>query len=187
MLKNYSAIDLRGIPNKYYEKVIEVVDFGREIPDRKDLGIEFDLNDLNNVKKFKNFLIFTRGGSVKKNRKIIENKNVQILSNPYPVNETVARLASKNNIAFEICVRNIIKVKGFQRSTILKNLKNTVSFAKKFKTKIVITSGARDEFEIKKPRTLIAFGKILGMEYWESKASIYDIPKKILEMYSIEI
>ena len=155
-------------------------------------AIEICLDDLSEIKRIlrelgKTKLIFVRGGDLKLNRGIVQEKRVSVLSNPYPIDDVTARKASENKIAFEINVEEIIRTRGYARSRLIENLKNTIRVSKKNHVPIVITSGSANEFTLKSPRTLVAFGKILGMEYYEAKSAIYNIPKMILQKGENEI
>lgn len=189
MLKRYLAIDLRGYPNEMYE---EVYTPERITSPEEGEAIEICLDDLSEIKRIlrelgKTKLIFVRGGDLKLNRGIVQEKRVSVLSNPYPIDDVTARKASENKIAFEINVEEIIRRRGYARSRLIENLKNTIRVSKKNHAPIVITSGSANEFTLKSPRTLVAFGKILGMEYYEAKSAIYNIPKMILQKGENEI
>ena len=189
MLKRYLAIDLRGYPNEMYE---EVYTPERITSPEEGEAIEICLDDLSEIKRVlrelgKTKLIFVRGGDLKLNRGIVQEKRVSVLSNPYPIDDVTARKASENKIAFEINVEEIIRRRGYARSRLIENLKNTIRVSKKNHAPIVITSGSANEFTLKSPRTLVAFGKILGMEYYEAKSAIYNIPKMILQKGENEI
>ena len=189
MLKRYLAIDLRGYPNEMYE---EVYTPERITSPEEGEAIEICLDDLSEIKRIlrelgKTKLIFVRGGDLKLNRGIVQEKRVSVLSDPYPIDDVTARKASENKIAFEINVEEIIRRRGYARSRLIENLKNTIRVSKKNHAPLVITSGSANEFTLKSPRTLVAFGKILGMEYYEAKSAIYNIPKMILQKGENEI
>lgn len=189
MLKKYLAIDLRGYPNGMYEKVY----MPKEIKSpEKEEAVELCLEDMAEIKKVlrkldKTQLIFVRGGDITLNRGIVQEKKVDILSKPYPIDDITARKASENKIAFEINVEDIVQTGRYKRSRLIENLRNTVRISKMCHTPLVITSGATDEFTLKSPRTLVAFGRILGLEYYEAKSAIYNIPKMILQKGEHEI
>lgn len=135
----------------------------------------------------KSSLIFAKGGKTTLNRVIVQQKKVDILSHPYPIDDIMAKKASENGIAFEIDIENIVRMHGYTRSRLIHSLKRTVQFAQKYHTPLIITSGARDRYTIKSPRTLVAFGRILGLEYSRAKAAIYRVPKTIIQKGDNEI
>ncbi|MFQ5891559.1 MAG: RNase P subunit p30 family protein, partial [Candidatus Methanofastidiosia archaeon] len=139
MHKNYRAIDLRGYPCDMYEKVYQVYKFRKEKPDYEYLGVELSFNDLREIRRLKKTPIFVRGGTEEKNRRILENKRVSVLSSPYPVNHFQAKLASKNGTAFEINVSEIVRAHGYARAILMEKLQKTIRVARKYHSPILIT------------------------------------------------
>ena len=189
MLKKYSAIDLRGYPHEMYEAVYTPK---KITSPEKGEAVELCLEDPAEIKKVlrkmdKTALIFVRGGNITLNRAIVQQKIVNIMSKPYPMDDVTAQKASENRIAFEINVEDIVQTRGYKRARLIETLKNTVRTSKLCHTHLVITSGATDEYTVKSPRTLVAFGKILGLEYYEAKSAIYNIPKMILQKGENEV
>jgi len=180
MLKNYSAIDLRGIKNDLYEYVVGV---GNEDADFKGAFIRPDrLGKIKEmISKERPDIIFGVGEDLESNRKLIENQQVDVLSKPYPIDDTLAKIAGRNDTFFEICAREIISSRGYVRSRLIQSLSRTVSLAKKRDVRLVITSGARQPMELVTPRELVAFGALVGMEYPEAKAAIGTMPRYLLE------
>ncbi len=183
MSKRYLAIDLRGYPNEMYEEVYtpkQIISPTNEKAVEVCLKKSSDIRDT--VRKINNSaLIFVKGGNIKRNKYIVRQKKVNVLSEPYPIDNITAREAAENNIAFEINVEEIVRRHGYRRARHMQKLRDTIRIAKMCHTPLVITSGSLDEYTVKSPRTLVAFGKVLGLEYYESKAAIYDIPKMILQ------
>jgi RNase P/RNase MRP subunit p30 len=179
MLSNYLAIDLRGIKNDLYEYVASPSD---EEADFKAITIHSDkigkVKDI--LKREHAHIVFAYGDDLASNRKIIENPLVDVLSRPYPIDDTLAKMANRNGVFFEICVREIISSRGYSRSRMIQSLTRTISLARKRKVGMVITSGARERMEIVTPRESVAFGTLVGMEFPEAKAAISTMPREIL-------
>ncbi len=181
MQKTYSAIDLRGYPSDLYETVVQVVPVDSVTHVHGLVGVEVAwLSQITQLPKGFN-LIFGRGGTVAKNRKLLKSKKINVLSHPYPFDSFQARLAAENNIALELCFKELETTTGYKRAKVLTRFYTTVNLAKKYHAPLVITSGAQSETEVKAPRTLVAFGKVLGLDYSEAKACIWHVPKKVLE------
>lgn len=181
MQRKYSAIDLRGYPSDLFEEVCQVFslkDFPRNKGGLKGVEIEA-LSELKTLPKTD--LIFAKGGAVKRNRTLLGSKRIDVLSRPYPFDSVQARLAAHNKIALEFCFREVSCTSGYVRARILANFQKTMTLARKYHVPLIITSGAFSPQTVKLPRTLVAFGKILGLDYQEAKASLYTIPKKVLE------
>lgn len=180
MQRKYSAIDLRGYPSPLYEKVCQVVPVQEFPPHKKGLmGVEVEtFSHLKDLPKAD--LVFARGGTVQKNRKFLGSQRIHVLACPYPFDTFQARLAADNKVALEICFREIETPTTYLRVRMLARLHTTIHLARKYHAPLVITSGAQSEEEVKSPRELVAFGRILGLSYGEAKASIYMIPQKVL-------
>lgn len=181
MQKMYSAIDLRGYPCDLYETVVQVLPVDGISHVHGLIGVEVEqLSQINQVPKSV-AIIIARGGTASINRTFLTSKKIDVLSHPYPFDSYQARLAAKNNIAVELCFKELETTAGYHRAKVLTHLYTTVNLAQKYHTPLVITSGATSALEVKPPRTLVAFGKVLGLDYQEAKACIWNIPKKILE------
>ncbi len=182
MQRNYLAIDLRGYPSDLFEAVCEVVpaeDF--PLSKRGITGVEvFTSSQLRNIPKGVD-LIFARGGTVQRNRKFLDSKRINVLSCPYPFDSVQARRAAENRIALELCFREVMNAQAYLRAKVLASFQKTVNLARKYHAPLVITSGSSSDDEVKSPRQLVAFGKVLGLDYSEAKASIYTIPRRVLE------
>lgn len=181
MQRKYLAIDLRGYPSDLFEDVCQVVrveDFSRSGGLQ---GVEVRAPfQLRSIPKGID-VVFARGGSIQKNRKFLNSKKIDVLSRPYPFDSLCARYAADNRVAVELCFREIAATTRYVRARVLTYLQKTVTLVKKYHAPLVLTSGSTCEEEVVSPRQLVAFGKILGLDYSEAKASVYTIPKKVLE------
>lgn len=181
MQKNYLAIDLRGYPSELFEHVCQVLpwrDFQRT--GRGLFGVEVEaLFQLESLPKAD--LVFAKGGAVQKNRKFLNSRRANVLSRPYPFDSVQARMAAEHNIALELSFKEVESTTGYVRARVLTHLQKTVTLARKYHAPMVITSGASAAEQVKSPRTLVALGKILGLDYGEAKACIYTLPKRVLE------
>lgn len=182
MQRKYLAIDLRGYPSALFEKVCQVArveDFPRSKTELQ--GVEITTSfQLKKIPKGAD-IVFARGGSVQKNRKFLNSQKIDVLSCPHPFDSVCARRSAENKIAVELCFKEVAAPTGYLRARVLTHLYKTVRMAKKYHCPLVLTSGATCAEEVVSPRQLVAFGKVLGLDYAEAKASVYTIPKKVLE------
>jgi RNase P/RNase MRP subunit p30 len=58
-------------------------------------------------------------------------------------------------------------------------MKQSVKLAKKYKTPIVIVSGAKNKWELRGTGELIAFGEELGLQRNEAKAALFCFQDKL--------
>jgi RNase P/RNase MRP subunit p30 len=184
MQRTYLAIDLRGYPSPLYQNVCHVRPVEDYLPESAGSGVIHGV-EVETVSQLKGMpgsvLVFARGGTGHRNRTFLRTRRINVLSCPYPFDSFQARLAAENHTAVELCFADVLFTTGYHRGRVLKRLSTTVSLSRKYHAPLIITSGASCEREVVAPRTLVAFGRILGMEYDEAKASIWNIPKKVLE------
>src|SRR3989344_4897415 len=122
---------------------------------------------------FKDFKIEV-GGDDKKNRKIVENKKIDIFLSPEKtrtrdfmhsrdsgLNQVLCELARKNNIAIGFNFNNVLKSEN--REVILGKMMQNVRLCRKYNVKMVILSGANNTYELRGAKDLFSFGLILGM------------------------
>jgi len=179
MLRKYSAIDLRGIRNDHYDHVVGLV--GDDCDFTAVMIMPDHLRGIKDIISNKRpDVVFAQGKDLSTNRKIIESSEVDILSRPYPIDDTLAKMAQRNDKCFEICARDIIRLKGYIKARAMQSLAKTIELAVKRDVRIVITSGARDRLEVLTPRELVAFGVVLGFEYTRAKGAISNVPRAFL-------
>jgi ribonuclease P/MRP protein subunit RPP1 len=154
------------------------------------LGFEarnsFELKRLVSFKK-KYDVLLVRGYDLGLNRKAVETPEVDILTHPElerrdsGFNHIMAKLAAENNVAIEVNFREILLSSKARRSHILQNILNNVRLCKKFKTPIIICSGAISHWQLRDPKILISMGCLLGLELNEAKKCISDLPDRIIK------
>jgi RNase P/RNase MRP subunit p30 len=175
----YSAVDMRGIKNDHFDIVVSTE------PDTGDyLALELTHDTFQNrrslIKGAAPHIVYAQGKDLAFNRQVLESAEVDVLSRPYPVDDTLARLAARNDKAFEICASHIRSTRGYMRARLFQSLMKTIDLALRRDVDIIITSGASRDTDIFTPRELVAFGVVLGMDYPQAKASVTMIPSAIL-------
>ena len=131
---------------------------------------------------FKDFKIEI-GGDDNKNRKIVENKKIDIFLSPEKIrikdfmhsrdsglNQVLCELARKNGIAIGFNFNDVLKSKN--RSLILGKMMQNVRLCRKYKVKMVILSGAKNRYELKAAKDLASFGRVIGMAPGEVKNAL---------------
>ncbi len=132
-------------------------------------------------------VLLVHGGDLKLNRIACETPEVDILTHPElnrydsGLNHILVKAASKNNVAMEINFREILLANKKSRSKILSNIEQNVKLAKKYKTTIIICSGAVSHFELRDHLVLSSFATELGLGLKEAKGSISKVPENILK------
>ncbi len=140
-------------------------------------------NDLKNkVKKSTaNFLIL-ENKEEKLQRIAIKTCSVDAIK-AYVDYPAIKEMAEKN-VALLICFSDFLNSKDKSRTLYL--MQKSVALAKKYKTPIIIASGAKNKWELRSPSELIAFGEMLGLEKNQSKKALYDFQNKIYERETLK-
>lgn len=162
----------------------------------KNVGIEIFLGlKARNVKELKNLarirkefdILLAKGGDLSLNRAAVETPEVDILAHPElgrtdsGFDSVLAKLATKNNVAIEINFREILVSSGRTRSMILSHMRENIKLAKKYRTPIILSSGAISNFEMRDPYCLISMATQLGLELRDAKLSLSKIPQQIIK------
>jgi len=132
-------------------------------------------------------VLLARGSDLRMNREAVETPEVDILTHPEfgrqdsGLNHVMMKLAKKNNVAIELNFRNILLESKNSRSKLLAKIQNNIKLAKKFKTPIILCSGAVSHFEMRDPQIMISMASQLGLDIKEAKDSLSKIPEKILK------
>jgi len=133
-------------------------------------------------------VLLVKGSDLNFNRKAIQTKEVDILTHPElnrkdsGLNHVMVKLATKNNVAIEVNFREILQSSKNTRSVIMHNIAENVRLCKKYKTPIIICSGAASHWQLKDPKVLISMGCLLGLELNEAKKALSEVPENIIKM-----
>ena len=142
-----------------------------------------------NVNKFRNkaSCISVVGGDLKVNRACLENVKIDVLSRPYlkrfdsGLNQVLAREALRNNVAIELCFKDVLKSYLSHRSKIISNFRDTYVLYRKFDFPLVLSSRAESIFDIRTTQDFVAFFKQTGLSDGEIEKS-FIASKNILEL-----
>ncbi|MDR0900573.1 MAG: ribonuclease P subunit P30 [Methanobrevibacter sp.] len=199
---NWNHLTLRYSPEKfkdlnYKKELIENIENMEEIAIPKDFSIGFGLeinvkksNDIrNNINKFKKDadLFSVLGGNPKINRMACESLQVDILSRPYfrrydsGINQVLAKEALKNNVAIELCIKDILTTYLSHRAKVIANFRDIIKLYRKFKFPLIISSGASSIFDIRHPRDIIAIFKEIGLKEEEIQDCFNSYPRNIID------
>ncbi len=140
------------------------------------------------VKKYRNKVdvVLVEGGVVKINRTALEMHDVDILSSPNldrrdcGIDHVLARLGSSHRVAIELNFKNLTDKKYYDRARILWAFRRNLFLAKKYDTPVVISSYAKNIYEVKSPKDLRSFLNTLSTDTIYSK-NILETPYKIAE------
>jgi RNase P/RNase MRP subunit p30 len=95
--------------------------------------------------------------------------------------DTTASLAAESGTALEIQIAPLLHTVGLERSRILKTYRECVRSALDAKMSVVLTSGARFPHGLRSPVSLRHIANLLGVRYEDTRASIIDDPRSLVE------
>lgn len=158
-----------------------------------DIFIGLEATTFEELKKLVNIrrdydILLVRGTNLDLNRKAVQTKEVDILTHPEynrkdsGLNHVMAKLAAKHKVAIEINFREILLSSKNTRSHIMHHIQNNVKLCKKYKTPIIISSGAVSHWQLKDPKVLMSMGCLLGLKLSEAKDALTKTPENMIKM-----
>ena len=174
------------------------LEFKKELSDNLESIINFDytleikstnINEIRKItRKFRNksSCISVVGGDLKVNRAVLENVQIDVLSRPYlrrydgGLNHVLAKEALKNNVAVELCFKDVLKSYLAPRSKVISNFKDIYTLYRKFDFPLILSSHAESVFDIRTTYDFVAFFKQTGLTVDEINNSFLTA-KNILE------
>lgn len=157
-----------------------------------DYTLEIKSNNINEIRKItnkfrsKSSCISVVGGDLKVNRATLENVKIDVLSRPYlrrydsGINHVLAKEAVNNNVAIELCFRDVLRSYLAHRSKIISNFKDIYTLYRKYGFQLILSSRAESVYDIKTTRDFTAFFKQTGLSD-EEIAKSFDDASGILE------
>jgi ribonuclease P/MRP protein subunit RPP1 len=142
-------------------------------------------------------LVLIEGGDEEINRAASECWEVDVICHPERVtgkdlldqknsglDDVMARFMAERGIAIEICLSELLSCYGVVRAQVMGRMRQNIELAKKYKTPIIITSGARDRFGMRAPQDLCSLGITLGMDAGMAKKAVSDHPAMLIKKSS---
>jgi ribonuclease P/MRP protein subunit RPP1 len=167
----------------------QALEFKQDLSDNLEKTIDFDYTleiKSNNVaeirkivRKFRNksSCISVVGGDLKVNRAVLENIQIDVLSRPYlrrydsGLNQVLAKESVRNNVAIELCFKDVLKSYLAHRAKVISNFKDIYTLYRKFDFPLILSSRAESVFDIRTTHDFIAFFKQTGLEVDEINKS----------------
>ena len=157
------------------------------------MGINILNADSNEIRKIinryrnKSNYISCLGGDLKINRSVCENRRIDVLSRPYykrkdsGMNHVLAKEAQRNNVAIELCFRDILNNRLKYRARVISSFKEIMMFHRKFKFPLILTTDSKSIYHVRSTRDIAAFFKSIGFSDEEIYNGFYYYPKKIVD------
>lgn len=148
-----------------------------------DYTLEIKSNNIGQIRKTVNKFrkdascISVVGGDLKVNRAVLENIRIDVLSRPYlkrydsGINHVLAKEAVKNNVAIELCFKDVLRSYLSHRSKVISNFKDIYTLYRKYDFPLVLSSGCESIFDVRTTHDFIAFFKQTGLSGEEIEKS----------------
>jgi ribonuclease P/MRP protein subunit RPP1 len=152
---------------------------------RLAIGVEISSDEQSQIRKLvsgvrkSTEIVVVRGGTPDLNRMILETPEIDILINhdvqgKPGVNHVLAKLAKKNNVAIALDFNQLMVSYRLGRIQEFSAMQETAKLIRKFQAPFILTSGARDPWDMRSPSDLLAFGKQLGFSEAHSRKGLSD-------------
>jgi ribonuclease P/MRP protein subunit RPP1 len=140
-----------------------------------DYTLEIKSNNINEIRKtvnkFRNkaSCISVIGGDLKVNRAVVENSKVDVLSRPYlkrydsGLNHVLSKEALRNNVAIELCFKDVLRSYLSHRSKTISNFKDVYALYRKFDFPLILSSRAETVFDVRTTQDFTAFFSQTGL------------------------
>ncbi len=157
------------------------------------MGINILSSNSNEIRKIigkyreKSNYISCLGGDLKVNRSVCENRRIDVLSRPYykrrdsGMNHVLAKEAQRNNVAIELCFKDILNNHLKYRANVISSFKEILMFHRKFKFPLILTSDSKSIYDVRSTRDIAAFFKSIGFTNEEIYNGFYYYPKQIVD------
>ena len=180
---------------------LSLVDFNQTYRSKKtnfehaeiSIGINILNANSNEIRKIinkyrnKSNYISCLGGDLKINRSVCENHRIDVLSRPYykrrdsGMNHVLAKEAKRNNVAIELCFRDILNNHLRYRANVISSFKEILMFHRKFKFPLILTTDSKSIYDIRSTRDIVSFFKSIGFSNEEIYNGFYYYPKQIVD------
>ena len=180
---------------------LSAVDFNQTYRNKKSnfehVDISMGINILNAnsneirkiINKYRNKAkyISCLGGDLKINRSVCENHRMDVLSRPYykrrdsGMNHVLAKEAVKNNVAIELCFRDILNNHLRYRANVISSFKEILMFHRKFKFPLILTTDSKSLYDVRSTRDIVSFFKSIGFTEKEIYNGFYYYPIQIVD------
>ena len=166
------------------DSLSDIIDF--------DYTLEIKSTNINEIRKITNkyrnkaSCISIVGGDLKVNRAVVENVKVDVLSRPYlnrfdsGLNHILAKEALNNNVAIELCFKDVLRTYLSHRAKAISNFKDIYVLYRKFDFPLILSSRSESVFDVRTTQDFISFFKQSGLTDEEINKS-FETSKGILE------
>jgi ribonuclease P/MRP protein subunit RPP1 len=100
------------------------------------------------------------------------------------MNHVLAKEAVKNNVAIELCFRDILNNHLRYRANVISSFKEILMFHRKFKFPLILTTDSKSVYHVRSTRDIVSFFRSIGFTDKEIYNGFYYYPKQIVDFNS---
>ena len=97
------------------------------------------------------------------------------------MNHVLAKEAKRNNVAIELCFRDILNNHLRYRANVISSFKEILKFHRKFKFPLILTTDSKSIYDVRSTRDVVSFFKSIGFSNEEIYNGFYYYPKQIVD------
>lgn len=132
-------------------------------------------------------VVIVHGGDAAINRAATEDTRVDVLAHPEKertdagLDHVMVKQAAENRVAIQLTLSQLLETYGKVRGHILAHMRRNVRLCDHFGTPVIASSGAQSVWQLRAPRELAAFPRILGLDVEDGFDTVSTVPRRILE------
>lgn len=124
-------------------------------------------------------VVFVRGGTLEQNKKIVRSP-CDIILDALNVDSSIVQVALDNDVTFGISLHQFLYSKRLKRIKLIKAYRRLIKLYVDMGARILLVSGATNNFEARPPMQLASLGVFLGLTKQQAKWSISKVPEYII-------
>ncbi len=131
-------------------------------------------------------IVCVNGGNFEVNKAAVQDSRVDILLHPEykrkdpGMDHKTARMASENSVAIGFVFHDLHQTYGKVRAHVLNHMKKSLELCEKYGVDFIVTSGARNRYELRGGRDLASLVKVLDVDASEAISSVTKTPSSIV-------
>lgn len=125
-----------------------------------------------------------KGSELDRNKKIVRQTEIDVLINPVssyerPFDESTATVAKENEVTVGMTLKSMLGYSGMDKTQYFRSLEYLGKLIRRTGCNFILTSGAEDKLEMRRPRDLASLGYIMGFDEESSLNAVSSNVKKI--------
>lgn len=152
---------------------MEFFDVFVRFPARKEMMRELGFQDFRGISPPEIF----ESQDVDALRNACKQGKVRFLLSAFQPDVGLMRDAAERKKPFIIPISPLLESHGIQRAMLMGRMRFFLKMCVKFRAPFIISSGAKDDYQLKSPHELIAIGEALGLSHDQAEWAISEAPR----------